>query len=143
MSFKFIGPFRIVEKIGSAAYKLELPEHSLIHPVFHVSQLKPFNPYYTPVFSELPTLTDLSTVDLYPEQVLDRHPVKKGNCAIPQVLVKWSKLPEAAATWEDFYMVKERFPQALAWGQASCGAGGSVSASTEAKTGNGEGVIST
>ena len=37
---KFYGPFRILEKVGNTAYKLLLPDHCQLHPVFHVSQLK-------------------------------------------------------------------------------------------------------
>lgn len=126
LAFKFFGPYKVVERIGSAAYKLELPEDSLIHPVFHVSQLKPFHPDYTPVFSELPKIADLDDKELEPETVLQRRLVRKGNHAVPQVLVKWSHLPESAATWEDFYVVQKRFPSALAWGQASSQGAGDV-----------------
>jgi exosome complex RNA-binding protein Rrp4 len=37
---KFYGPFRILDKIGKAAYRLLLPEHCQLHNVSHVSQLK-------------------------------------------------------------------------------------------------------
>jgi len=57
--------------------------------------------------------------------VLARRLVKKGNRAIPQVLVKWTNLPDTSATWEDFYVVPTRFPSSLAWGQAiAAGVGG-------------------
>jgi hypothetical protein len=70
------------------AYKLKLPEGSLIHPVFHISQLKAFTPDYTPVYAELPKISDLTAPATEPEAILERRLVKKGNTTIPQVKIK-------------------------------------------------------
>lgn len=37
LAFKFYRPFQVLERMGRAAYKLKLPDNSMIHPVFHVS----------------------------------------------------------------------------------------------------------
>jgi hypothetical protein len=93
LSYKYFGPYSALERIGKAAYKLALPSESQVHPAFHTSQLKSFTPDYTPVYSTLPTLTDFSVATLQPDVILERKLVKKGNIAVPQVLVKWQGLP--------------------------------------------------
>ncbi|MCO5584795.1 hypothetical protein L7F22_038727 [Adiantum nelumboides] len=40
LSARYCGHFKILKKIGDVAYKLELPESSQVHPVFHVNKLK-------------------------------------------------------------------------------------------------------
>jgi hypothetical protein len=111
--------------VGSVAYKLQLLEGSMIHPVFHISQLKPYSADYTPT---LPVITDLEAADTVPVAVIERRLVKKGNSEIPQVKLIWVELPSTTTTWEDYNVVKQRFPTAPAWGQAGRqGGGGKVS----------------
>jgi hypothetical protein len=98
LGFKFYGPFAVLEKLGSCAYKLQLPDNSLIHPVFHVSQLKDFTPDHAPVYSVLPNIPVLDIKEVHPEKILDRCLVKKGSAAVTRILVKWSILPESSST---------------------------------------------
>ena len=40
LSTKYYGPYKVLQKISTMAYKLELSASSLVHPDFHVSYLK-------------------------------------------------------------------------------------------------------
>jgi hypothetical protein len=45
LSPRYLGPFPIFERVGPVAYRLELPNGLTgIHHVFHISQLKKYNP---------------------------------------------------------------------------------------------------
>ncbi|KAG8087040.1 hypothetical protein GUJ93_ZPchr0010g8809 [Zizania palustris] len=134
LSFKYFGPFEIISRVGAVAYKLKLPDDSLIHPVFHVSQLKHFVPSNVPVFAKLPSPVELDVAELVPTTILDRRLVKKGSTAQVQILVTWGSLPPACATWEDYYVLQKRFPSARIWEEDRARGGGNVTAGVSAVT---------
>jgi hypothetical protein len=116
LTFKYFGSYAILERIGATTYKLQLPEGSLVHLVFHVSQLKPYTHDNTLVFSQCLEISALDIADLTPEKILDRRLVKKGNVATVQVLIQWSGLPSDSATWEDYHVLQKKFQAAVVWG---------------------------
>lgn len=102
---KYYGPFRVLSRVGQAAYKLILPPDCHLHDTFHVSQLKKhLGPNAVPNPS-LPLLNPNGSILLEPEQLLERKlvPRKQGDIEIPIVrwLIKWKNLPVEQATWED------------------------------------------
>ena len=45
LSLRFIGPFKILERVGTDAYRLALPPSmTSVHEVFHVSMLRKYTP---------------------------------------------------------------------------------------------------
>jgi hypothetical protein len=121
--FKYYGPYEVLERIGTVAYRLALPETSRIHPVIHVSQLKKAIGADTQVQNRLPSPLDVLQV---PVRILQRRLRQQGAMAVSQVLVQWSGQPEILATWEDSDELKQRFPRAPAWGQAGLQGRGNV-----------------
>lgn len=50
---RYIGPYKIVKKIGNVAYELELAvEMSMVHPIFHVSMLRLYKPDPSDIMSD-------------------------------------------------------------------------------------------
>lgn len=123
LCFKYFGPFQVLNRVGKVAYHLNLPDHSAIHPVFHVSQLKPAIGFKHAIQPRLPTLS----LHQVPVSILESHQVKKGNSSSTQVLVQWSDAVAGEETWEDLVELKQRFPGALAWGQGQSQGEGIVS----------------
>lgn len=109
LSPRYYGPFQVVQKIGSVAYKLDLPSSSQIYHVFHVSLLKKkLGDRVTPL-PDLPILTSKGTFAPEPEVILARRLKKKGNRAGAEALVQWKGTTEQDATWEDLEELRSSF----------------------------------
>ncbi|XP_070054365.1 uncharacterized protein [Nicotiana tomentosiformis] len=88
---RYVGSYRITQRIGQVAYKLNLPpKMSLVHPVFHVSMLKKVVGYPSGI---VPVETiEISEVLSYEEilvAILDRQVWKLRNKEIASVKVLW------------------------------------------------------
>ena len=112
MSPRFCGPFKILKKVGNVAYKLELPETSRVHPVFHVSRLRKrlYNEDNVVDPGILVEYTEPPVQPHEPEKVLDFHELRTRNHVRRQVLVKWKDRPDEGSTWENISTLKKRFP---------------------------------
>ena len=58
LSPKYYGPYKVLQNIGTMAYKLELPPSSQVHPIFHVSCLKKFIGEKIPVQTIFPEIDE-------------------------------------------------------------------------------------
>jgi hypothetical protein len=108
---KYTGPFIVQQVISDIAYRLELPDHMKLHPVFHVSQLKLYNPNDDQRFTGRqvppppPVITDQDptyTVD----QIKDHREVRRGNSTRTQYLVTFRDQPFHEARWVDSRLVQ-------------------------------------
>ncbi|KAH9648372.1 Endonuclease [Citrus sinensis] len=98
------GSFRVVRRVGNVSYQLQLPPRLKIHPVFHVSLLKPYHEDMgEPSRGELrraPTAV-VTAFDKDVDYIIaDRTVSRRGVPAHSEYLVKWKNLPESEATWE-------------------------------------------
>jgi len=124
LSFRYFGPFKILAKVGSVAYKLDLPPAATIHPVVHVSQLKKHVPPNTEVLDSLHSVATDPSVKIQPAQVLSSRAIWRGGALAKQVLVQWAGQPPSMASWEDVHDMRRRHRTAC--GQAVAKGGGRV-----------------
>jgi len=98
LDHKQIGPYTILEKVGSRAYKLDLPASVKLHPVFHISLLEPtastesipghHQPPPAPIIIEAQQEWEV-------EQILD----SRQHRSKIQYRVKWNGFYDPDKTW--------------------------------------------
>lgn len=100
---RYVGPYKIESLVGKAAVKLTLPPRSRLHPVFHVSLIKPFKPdsRAAPATPELP----MEGGDAYQSVeaiIAHRDPRVRGGSGKTrrEYLVKWAGIDHSHNTWE-------------------------------------------
>ncbi|XXG42950.1 hypothetical protein AAC387_Pa01g3099 [Persea americana] len=110
LAARFFGPYKILERIGQVAYKLELPADSQLLPVFHDSLLKKYVGQGVIVQTNLPAIAVDETVNLLLAEILDHCWVKQGKKIVHEVLIRWAHLPVEGATWENLLRLRQAFP---------------------------------
>ena len=97
---RFIGPFKILKRIGKVAYLLELPASMQVHPVFHVSLLQADKPRPEEMRANDPWEAVNPDRPEVPEYEVEHLLDSRGSGNNEEFLVKWKGFPEEEATWE-------------------------------------------
>ncbi|KAL8445921.1 hypothetical protein Emed_005293 [Eimeria media] len=94
---RFVGPFKVLKVLSDVAYKLDLPPSYTIHPVFHVSRLRPFcEDANLPREQRWSPIQRDGHLEYGVAAILDvRGPRKQ-----PQYLIHWKGKSADEATWE-------------------------------------------
>ncbi|GKB59617.1 hypothetical protein Tco_0915803 [Tanacetum coccineum] len=109
---RYIGPFRIVERIGPVAYCLELPQElSRVHNVFHICNLKKCLSDDTLVIPlEEIQLDDKLNFVKEPIEIMDREVKQLKRSRIPIIKVRWNARRGPEYTWEREDQFREKYP---------------------------------
>ncbi|GJT84007.1 putative reverse transcriptase domain-containing protein [Tanacetum coccineum] len=109
---RYIGPFKILERIGPVVYKLELPEElSNVHSTFHVSNIKKClsDESLVILMKEL-QLDDKLNFVKEPVEIMDREVKQLKQSRIPIVKVRWNSKRGPEFTWEREDQIHAKYP---------------------------------
>ncbi|GJW70120.1 hypothetical protein Tco_0127037 [Tanacetum coccineum] len=93
---RYVGPFKVLEKVGEVAYKLELPEELIrVHNTFHVSNLKKCHAD-EPLSVPLDGLHFDDKLQFFeePVEIMDREVKRLKRSRITLVKVRWNSRRE-------------------------------------------------
>ncbi|GJU71800.1 putative reverse transcriptase domain-containing protein [Tanacetum coccineum] len=112
LSPRYIGPFKVLARIGHVAYTLEFPEELKgIHSTFHVSNLKK-------CLAEGEVVVPLEEIQLddklhmieEPVEIVDKEVKRLKQSRIPIVKVRWNSQRGPEFTWEREDQIKKKYP---------------------------------
>nr|GEU50505.1 putative reverse transcriptase domain-containing protein [Tanacetum cinerariifolium] len=109
---RYVGPFKVLKKVGAFAYKLKLPQElSRVHNTFHVSNLKK-------CYSDDPLVVSLEGLQLddklhfvkEPIKVMDREVKQLRRSRILIIMVRWNSRRGPDFTWEHKDQFRKKHP---------------------------------
>ncbi|GKA86770.1 putative reverse transcriptase domain-containing protein [Tanacetum coccineum] len=109
---RYVGPFKVLEKVGAVAYKLELPQDlSRVQNMFHVSNLKK-------CYADEPLVVSLDGLHIdnklhfveEPVEIIDREVKRLRQSHVPIVKVRWNFRRGPEFTWEREDQFRKKYP---------------------------------
>nr|GEZ66710.1 putative reverse transcriptase domain-containing protein [Tanacetum cinerariifolium] len=108
----YIGPFKISARVGTVAYRIELPEQlSRVHSMFYVSKLKKCisdEPFAIPL-DEIQVDDKLNFIE-EPVEIMDREVKRLKQSHISIVKVRWNSRRGPEFTWESEDQMQKKYP---------------------------------